>query len=271
MGISASYISQDGGARLFDLEGAPEPGSVAAGLLGAHVSRMQLPQMGSVPLAMPDVPSMSNEPEIGKVTEQNLMEVLHRVLPPVGEIVSDGYALHLRGAEGGVPGGNVVYGSLGGAAGFFPLSQIDPGGGGTVLNGAGDRADGTAAQMNGTQGATIRLGGRTVAYIDKTTEGFFNWLVEKNYYRLAQITPNGRIASISGEFEELVCRTYIPQGGAGGGGMWGVRPVKNRNGQVTEFLFGASSDLGSESDNVDEIREKETVTSVKVLTCPGGA
>lgn len=270
MGISASYISQDGGARLFDLDGAPAPGSVAAGLLGAHATQMQLPQIGSVPLPMPDVPSMSNEPEIGRVTEQNLMEVLCRVLPPVGEIVSDGHALRLRGAEGGAPGGNVVYGSMGGANGFYTLSQIDPGGGGTMLNGSGDDADGMSAQMNGMQGATIRLGGRTVAYIDKTTDGFFNWLVVKNFYRLAQLTPNGRIASISGEIEELVCRVYIPQGSGGGGGMWEVRPVVDGAGHITELLFGSGADLGNADSDIDEIRELDSVTSVRTAYCPRG-
>ena len=87
------------------------------------------------------------------------------------------------------------------------------------------------------------------------------------YFRLLHFSAVGRVIGCSGEWRE-VAFSFLP---GAGGGKWEVRPVKNASDQVTEFLFGAASDLGSEADDVSEIREKETVTSVKVLTCPGGA
>ena len=95
-------------------------------------------------------------------------------------------------------------------------------------------------------------------------------IINKEFYQLAQITPNGRIASISGEIEEPVCRVLIPQGSGGGGGMWEVRPVVDRAGHITELLFGSGADLGSADSDVDAIRELDSVISVRTAYCPRG-
>ena len=272
MGISASYISQDGGARFFDLEGAPEPGSVAAGLLGAHATPTRLPQMGAVPLTMPsapqmpELPAMSDNMDVGKVkvSAGDIPDVLERKLLPNGSIVASGNMLCLSGEEGGTPGGRRLYAAADGVKGFLTFSQIDPYAGGITLVGSGDNVDGASVQMDGKNGASIRFG-RSHTAVEIAPSGE-RWLVVKDFYRIADISPNGRVTRVSGEVEVLVAKILL-----GGGGRWEVRPVKNQNDQVTEFLFGAASDLGSESDDVNEIREKDTVTSVKVLTCPGGA
>ena len=267
MGISASYINQNGGARLFSLDGAPAPGSMAEALLGAHASQTQLPAAGSKLPSMLAMPSMEDMQRDRGVTEDTLMDVLTRKLPGNGSIVSNGHSLCLRGEEGGTPGGNMVYGSSGGRSGFFPMDQIDPGSGGIMLNGEGNRPDGSSVMLTGAQGATIRIGGRTDVRIDESTENAIRWLEVKEYYRLAELTPNGRIRSISKEIERQICRIHMPAEG-GGGGKFEVRPIVDESGHITELLFGSGSDLAG--DDIDAIRDLDTVISVRTGYCPRG-
>ena len=190
---------------------------------------------------------------------------------PGGSVVRgmDG-SLCLRGEEGNplVPGTR-MYAAKNGDKGFFSFDEIDPPVRGAVVgrnvgdesqsydanDAVRDRPDGTAWAM------------RYFMEQKWNRDNATGLITVYNYFRLVYYSALGRAIGCSKEWREMAF-SFLP---GAGGGKWEVRPVKNEDDQVTEFLFGAANDLGSESDDVSEIREKDTVTSVKVLTCPGGA
>ena len=191
---------------------------------------------------------------------------------PGGSVVRgmDG-ALCLRGEEGNplVPG-TKMYAAKDGDKGFFSFDEIDPPVRGAVVGrDVGDESqsydanDAVRDRPDGTSWAMRYLTEEKWKKDDVT-----GLITVYKYFRLVYYSALGRAIGCSKEWREVLF-AFLP--GSGGGGQWEVRPVKNSNDQVTEFLFGAASDLGTESDNVDDIREKDAVTSVKVLTCPGGA
>ena len=189
---------------------------------------------------------MANEPDGTRITEENMMDVLSRKQIGNSSIVSNGQSLCLRGEEGGTPGGNLVYGAVGGMSGFFPIAQIDPGGGGIMLSGEGNKPDGSSVQLGGGHGATMRVGGRTDVRLDESSDDAIKWLVVKEFYRLAQVTPNGRISSVTKEIEKPVSRIHIPNGGSGGGTGGTSCPV---------ILAGANSVIGQVYCNSSEALE----------------
>lgn len=250
MGIGVSYIG-NGERRSFELEGVPAAGSPAANVLGAHPSGklnlLQLAQMDAArpALPVPEIPSLADDAEKGKVkvSEGDIPEVLSHKLMPNGSVVANGNAICLRGEEGGTPGGKRVYASADGVKGFLTLNQLDPYSGGTPLAGMGDTADGASVQLNGQQGASMRVGGRSHVSVDIDPAGN-RWLVVKDFYRMADITPNGRITRVSKEIETPVLKTLM---GGGGGGMGGLScPI---------VLAGANSVIGQVSCNTTEALE----------------
>ena len=256
MGIMAGYTGADGGTRTFDLEGAPSPGTVAAGLLGAQPLHAPQLTLGGAPLTMPlpqmpempPLPSMADDADRGKVkvTDGDMPDVLARKLMPNGSIVAVGNALCLKGEEGGTPGGTRIYGVHGGASGFGTLAQFDPGAGGVPLAGAGDAADGGSWSANGTDGLSLRVGGRTEVKIEFDPSGT-QWLVVTDYYRMADFSPNGRIVRVSKEIERLVLKTTFA--GGKGEGKYGVKPFFADGGDDAvhpipdAFAFGTEENL----------------------------
>ena len=221
---------------------------MAAELLAAQALR--LPQLGgaSVPLSMPGVPSLADNADAGKVkvTEGDIPDVLGRKLSQNGSIVAVGNTLCLRGEEGGKPGGVGFYGTNQGVSGFFSLSQMDPYAGGMPLAGTGDTPDGGSVQLDGKQGASVRIGGRSHLSIDIDPDKNV-WLVVKDFYRMADLSPNGRIVRVSKEIEVPVLRLKI--GGGSGNGKYGVRMFSiGTEGDAVHprpdaFAFGAEADL----------------------------
>jgi len=181
-------------------------------------------------------------------------------------------ALCLRGEELNplVPGTR-VYGAKDGSKGFFSLDEIDPPTRGSVVGrSVGDDSqsfDASDAKKDRPDGTAWSIRVQTDERADK--DNVDGLITVYKYFRLLYYSAAGRVVGCSEEWRE-VAFSFIAGAGAGGG-KWEVRPVKNGNDQITEFLFGAASELGSESDDVNRIREKDAVTSVKVLTCPGGA
>lgn len=252
MGIGVSYTG-NGTRREFELEGVPGVGTPEAGILGAQRSDASNPLAllrssapGGVPLE--PVPSLGDDADRGKVklTDGDTPDVLSRKLSPAGSIASDGLGLCLKGEEGGTPGGRRVYASVDGARGFFPLDQIDPYSGGTRLVGTGDTPDGGSAQLGGKEGASIRMGGRSHLAVEIDEDGN-TWLVVKDFYRMADLSPYGRIVRISSEIEVPVLKLKV--GGAGGGGKYGVRlfstPVEGDPSHPVPLAlaFGSEADL----------------------------
>lgn len=250
MGIGVSYIG-NGERREFELDGVPPAGSLAANVLGAHPSGkfnlLQLAQMDAArpALPVPEIPSMADESEKGKVkvSDGDIPEVLSRKMMPNGSVVANGNTICLRGEEGGTPGGKRVYASADGIKGFLTLNQIDPYSGGTPLAGTGDTADGASAQMDGRQGASMRVGGRSHVAIDIDPKGN-RWLVVKDFYRMADVTPNGRVTRVSKEVEVEVLRTIMGGSANGTGGL--SCPV---------VLAGANSVIGQVYCNTTEALE----------------
>lgn len=263
MGISVSYT---GGGRqsAFSIDGVPASGSVEAEILGAapsHPTSLFPGMADAVPMRrapslpqMPEFPSMADDADKGKVKmgEGDFPDFLERKVAPNGSIAVQGNQLQLKGDES-CGGGHKMYGSVGGNRGFFTFQQYDPGGGGMMLSGGGDTADGSNTRLDGnTGGATARIGGRTYIYTDITIKDR-PALVVKQFWRLAQITPNGRIISISQEYEEEILRHPL-----GGNGKYGVRLIYDADEDdpihpiPRAFAFGAEADL----DTYDEDTEK---------------
>lgn len=253
MGIGASYTG-NGVTRTFELDGVPPVGSLAADMLGAQA--MHAPQLaGSVaPLALPSMPeipkmpSMSDNMDKGKVSlfDGDMPDVLSRKVLPGGSIVAGAGGLCLKGEEGGTPGGTRLYAAANGTSGFLTFEQIDPYGGGIPMTGAGDTPSGSSVQLDGKQGASMRMGGRTHLSTEITPDGTV-WLVVKDFYRMADISPHGRIVRVSAEIEVPVLRLKI---GGSGNGKYGVRPffveadAEDKVHPVPDaFAFGAEADL----------------------------
>ena len=247
MGIGVSYTG-NGEHRTFELEGVPSEGSMAAAVLGAHHSpTMSLP--GMVPMSLPEVPkipSLSDDAEAGKVkvTDGDIPDVLSRKMMPNGSVVANGNSICLRGEEGGVPGGRRVYSSVDGMKGFFSPAQIDPYGGGMPLIGTGDSPEGSEIQLDGKSGASIRLGGRSHISVDVDAVGN-RWLVVKDFYRIADLSPYGRVVRVSKEIEVVVLRTLMGGGGSGNG-KYCVRAFASGDDEKPAFnflAFGTEADL----------------------------
>lgn len=264
MGINASYVGSGGGVRTFDLEGVPSSGTPAAAVLGAQPISMpnfaaMLPSLSQATPpspAIPAIPSMADASE-GKVSvlEGDRPDVLSRKLLPGGSIVTNGNMLCLKGEEGGVGGGSRIYGASRGRQGFLSFAEIDPEIGGVILDSGGDNADGSAASFDGSQGGRVRIGGRTVATVEKVLgdEGaeqpVYDVLNIKEFYRLADVTPNGRIVRISNEVERLLLKYIL--GSGSGSGKYGVRPFfdpptsedEKLKPHLVKLAFGAEEDL----------------------------
>lgn len=256
MGISVSYT---GGGRqsAFSIDGVPASGSVEAEILGAapaHPTSLFSGMADAIPMRrapslpqMPEFPSMADDADKGKVKmgEGDFPDFLERKVAPNGSIAVQGNQLQLKGDES-CGGGSRMYGSVGGNRGFFTFQQYDPGGGGMMLSGGGDTADGSNTRLDGnTGGVTARIGGRTYIYTD-VTDPKNPAIVVKQFWRLAQITPNGRITSISQEYEEEILRHPL-----GGNGKYGVRPFfdpptsedEKEKPHLVKLAFGAEADL----------------------------
>lgn len=287
MGIGVNYIG-GGGSRTFDLDGAPTKGSVAEALLGA--ASLQAPKFigggDFAPLLealaptpkMEKIESMADDADKGKVKVSvgDIPEVLERKLAPEGSVMAQGNRIMLKGDES-VGGGRRMYGVNGGQRGFFNLSEYDPGGGGMMLSGDGDAENGTEANLDGQAGATMKIG-RTYVYIDNT-EKKYDQLVVKEFYRLAKLTPNGRIVYVSGETGREVFRMVL-----GGNGKYGVRMFSTKeDGDPVHptpkaFAFGSDADLDTYDEesgqfkcNYDEsgnVLDDPPVKVIEVKTCP---
>lgn len=259
--IGVSYTGHDGRKASFGVQGAEDAASRMAGLTGKTlretVSDAQgLLRMARRPGAQPDAQQPAQKRE--------------RVMPGGSVVRSSDGSMCLRGEELNplVPG-TKVFGAKDGDKGFFSFDEIDPPVRGEVVGrGVGDESqsfdanDAVRERPDGTAWATRYLTEEKWDQ-DKVT----GLITVYKYFRLKYYSALGRAIGCSKEWRE-VAFSFMP---GAGGGKWEVRPVKNEDDKVTEFLFGAANDLGSESDDVSEIREKDTVTSVKVLTCPGGA
>jgi hypothetical protein len=259
MGIGVNYIG-GGGSRSFDLDGAPTKGSVAEALLGA--ASLQAPKFigggDFAPLLealaptpkMEKIESMADDADKGKVKVSvgDTPEVLERKLAPEGSVMAQGNRIMLKGDES-VGGGRRMYGVNGGRRGFFNLSEYDPGGGGKVLSGEGDAENGTEANLDGRAGATMKIG-RIYIYIDNT-EKEYDQLVAKEFYRLAKLTPNGRIVYVSGETGSEIFRMAL----GGGNGKYSVRPFWEESHDDPErphlvsLAFGSDANLDTWNDD----------------------
>lgn len=275
MGIGVSYIG-GGGSRTFDLDGAPADGSVAANILGA--SPLHAPKFNPMaaaltpPEAAAQIPAMADDADKGKVkvSEGDVPEVLERKIEPSGSITAQGGRLKLKGDDA-CAGGRMIYGSNNGSRGFFSLRQLDPLGGSTILNSTDNIPDGNSASMDGLLGATVRIGGRVVMEFiasesesedggeegDESTPKSHTFVNVKEFYRLAEITPNGRIERVSQEIEQPVLMFEIGGGGSGNG-KYGVRPFwtsahdSAEKPHLDRLAFGAEADL----DTWDEEKER---------------
>lgn len=290
MGIGVNYIGSGGGRKTFDLDGVPEAGSEAAGTLGA--SFMPVPQLGNFqPMGeLPSMPSLADDADKGKVKidDGDTPDVLSRKLAPNGSIMAQGGQLMLRGDDT-CGGGRQIYGTNNGIRGFFPLHQFDPFGGGTLLDCKGEIPDAHFAEMNGQIGARVRIGGRTVLKLvvtkdEETNDGkapkTHKFVDVKEFYRLADITPNGRIVKVSEEIEQSLLMFEV----GGGGGKYGVRPFWHDTGTdkptLSMLAFGTEEDLdtwnGSKftaNDNpIEDAMGNKTypVLMVGVSTCTNG-
>ena len=288
MGISVSYT---GGGRqsAFSIDGVPASGSVEDGILGAapaHPTSLFSGLADAIPMRrapslpqMPDFPAMADDADKGKVKmgEGDFPDFLERKVAPNGSIAVQGNQLQLKGDES-CGGGHKMYGSVGGNRGFFTFQQYDPGGGGMMLSGGGDTADGSNTRLDGnTGGATVRIGGRTYIFTD-VTDPKKPAIVVKQFWRLAQITPNGRIISISQEYEEEILRHPL------GGGKYGIRLFYTN---VEEdpvhpipraIAFGSETNLDTWNEEKERFDcnydENDTVLEdppVKVIAIEGGA
>lgn len=261
--IGVSFTGHDGKKSSFSVQGAEDAASRMAGLTGGSIRESQSDAQGILMAA--------KRAREGVQTKTSPPQRRERVMPG-GSVVrgADG-ELCLRGEETCplVPG-TKVFGAKDGGKGFFSLDEIDPPVHGSVVGRAvGDDSqsfDANDAKRDGPDGTAWAMRVQTDEKAEEDPAA--KLITVYKYFRMLYFSAAGRAVGCSEEWRE-VAFVFMP--GSGGGGQWEVRPVKNRNDQVTEFLFGASSDLGSESDNVDDIRNKDTVTSVKVLTCPGGA
>lgn len=259
--IGVSFTGHDGRKVSFGVQGAEDAASRMAGLTGSSLRESMNDVQGLVRAAKRPQRQQTPEPP-GQKKE--------RVLPGGSVVRSNDGALCLRGEESNpLVVGTKVYGAKDGDKGFFSFDEIDPPLHGAVVGkNVGDDsqsldADGAKKDVpDGAAWATRYLTDEKWDQ-DKVT----GLITVYKYFRLKYYSALGRAIGCSEEWRE-VAFSFLP---GAGGGQWEVRPVKNEDDQVTEFLFGAANDLGSESDDVSEIREKDTVTSVKVLTCPGGA
>lgn len=263
MSIGVSYTGHDGRRAEFSVQDAQDAAARMSGLSGRSMQE-----------SMNDAQGL-----LAAVRKNGAARPAQQAQKPSREKVMAGGSV-VRNAEGSlclsgeeisplIPGIK-MFGAHNGSKGFFSFDEMDPPVHGAVVGrGVGDENQSRDANdarkdiPDGTAWAE-RVQTDTQAEQDPST-GLITFY---KYFRLNFYSALGRVIGCSAEWREVLF-AFVP--GGAGGGRWEVRPVKNASGHVTEFLFGASGDLGSESDNVSEIREKETVTSVKVLTCPGGA
>ena len=260
--IGVSFTGHDGRRSEFSVQGAEDAAKRMSGISEgssreATGDAMRLFQ--SVRRQQVKQPAFPQEQQ-----KEKLMPGGSVVHAPNGDICLRGEELNPL-----VPG-TKVYGAKNGEKGFFSFDEIDPPVRGAVVGrDVGDDSqsfDANDAKKDAPDGTAWALRVQTDERADK--DNATGLITVYKYFRLLYFSASGRAVGCSGEWRE-VAYSFLP--GAGGGGRWEVRPVKNGSDQITEFLFGAASDLGAESDDVSEIREKDAVTSVKVLTCPGGA
>ena len=272
MGISVSYT---GGGRqsAFSIDGVPASGSVEAEILGAapaHPASLFSGMADAFPMhrplpQMPEFPSMSDDADKGKVKmgEGDTTDFLERKLSQTGSLAVVGNQMMLKG-DNSCSGGKLVYGSNEGSRGFFSIRQIDPYNGGTLIDGKGDIPNTDFAEMVGQLGVRTRIGGRTVVNVrvltnDKTEgegEGGGDgkrktqrYVEIKEFYRIADITPNGRIVKVSEEIEQPLSMFEV--GSGSGSGKYGVRPFfdpptsedEKEKPHLVKLAFGAEADL----------------------------
>lgn len=263
MSIGVSYTGHDGRRESFSVQGAEDAAARMSGLAGRSMQESMNDTQGLLRAARrtgaarpPQMPQQSSR---------------ERVMTGGSVVRSVDGSLCLRGEEVSplIPGIK-MFGANNGSKGFFSLDEMDPPVHGAVVGrGVGDENQSRDANdarrdiPDGTAWAE-RVQTDTQAEQDPAT-GLITFY---KYFRLNFYSALGRVIGCSAEWREVLF-AFVP--GGAGGGRWEIRPVKDSSGHVTEFLLGSSGDLGSESDNVSEIRDKENVTSVKVLTCPGGA
>lgn len=201
--------------------------------------------------------------------------------PMAGSAVTKGpNGICLRGEEmSPVVVGKRVYGSLDGRKGYHTLDDIDPKVDGPVVGGGPMVSldlDQAGVPKNEERKPDDKGGWRIPTYRTSlaakiSDDGKNVTIFSATYESDLLVTEGGRIFGKTKE--TLVSSNEIVCAGAGGG-KWEVRPVKDAEGKVVEFLFGPSEDLGTgDEDNPEEaiakIREKETVTDVKILSCMG--
>jgi len=262
--IGVSYTGHDGRKASFSVQGAGDAASRMAEFADRSRRETVSDAQGLLRMARKPGAQVPAQPAPQRRKE--------RVMAGGSVVRSPEGALCLRGEELNplVPGTR-VYGAKDGSKGFFSLDEIDPPTRGSVVGrSVGDDSqsfDASDAKKDRPDGTAWSIRVQTDERADK--DNVDGLITVYKYFRLLYYSAAGRVVGCSEEWRE-VAFSFIAGAGAGGG-KWEVRPVKNGNDQITEFLFGAASELGSESDDVNRIREKDAVTSVKVLTCPGGA
>ena len=305
MGISVSYT---GGGRqsAFSIDGVPASGSVEAEILGAapaHPTSFFSGMADAFPMhrpqpQLPEFPSMADDADKGKVkmAEGDTPDFLERKLSQTGSLAVVGNQMMLKG-DNSCSGGKLVYGSNEGSRGFFSIRQIDPYNGGTLIDGKGDIPNTDFAEMVGQLGVRTRIGGRTVVNVrvltNEKTEGggeesgeesrkTQRYVEIKEFYRIADITPNGRIVRVSEEIEQPL--TMFEVGGGGGNGKYGTRLFYTKvEGDPVHpipraMAFGAEADLDTWNEekerfdcNYDENDKVLEDPPVKVIAIEGGA
>lgn len=258
--IGVSYTGHDGRKASFGVQGAEDAASRMAGLTGKTLRETVSDAQGLLRMAR----RPGAQPEAQQPAQKH-----ERVMPGGSVVRAPNGDICLRGEELNplVPGVK-MYGARNGDKGFFSFDEIDPPLHGAVVGkNIGDDSqsfDADGAKKDAPDGAAWAMRVQTDERADNDIAT--GLITVYKYFRLLYFSASGRAVGCSEEWRE-VAFSFLP---GAGGGRWEVRPVKDEDDQVTEFLFGAANDLGSESDDVSEIREKDTVTSVKVLTCPGG-
>ena len=262
MGVGVSYTGFDGKSERMVSQGTGDLGEIVG--RSQRNAMQMLQEMSGLASARLGMGGRTNGPR-----------------PMAGSAVTKGpNGICLRGEETNpVVIGKRVYGSLDGRKGYHTLDDIDPKVDGPAVGG------GPMVSLNLEQAGVPKIeerkpddkGGwriptyRTSLAAKISDDGKNVTIFSATYESDLLVTEGGRIFGKTKE--TLVASNEIVCAGAGGG-KWEVRPVKDAEGKVVEFLFGPSEDLGTgDEDNpeaaIAEIRGKETVTDVRILSCIG--
>lgn len=258
--IGVSFTGHDGRKVSFGVQGAEDAASRMAGLAGSSLRESMNDVQGLVRAAKRPQRQQTPEP-LGQKKE--------RVLPGGSVVRSNDGALCLRGEESNpLVVGTKVYGAKDGGKGFFSFDEMDPPVNGAVVGkevGDGSQSlDPDDARKDLPDGAAWSMRVQTDERADK--DAATGLITVFKYFRLLHFSAVGRVIGCSGEWRE-VAFSFLP---GEGGGRWCVRPVLDQSGHILELLFGSGEVLGGDDANIDEIRELDSVTSVRTGYCPRG-